>query len=303
MLPEGKEGAISMEFPPEFDPLFYQARYEDLGAMSRSELQNHYNQYGIVEGRLASPAATRQGLISLIPPEASVLEIGPFCNAAVKGQNVRYFDVLDRRDLIVRAEQIGLPFDDCPHIDYVSSTGDLSIVHDSFDFVVACHSLAHHPDLIRHLADVERILDRRGAYFIVAPDKRYCLNFFLAETTIAEVIDAHARGLTVHSLASVIEHRALITHNEAEAHWRGEHGVPRMETDQGVCVHAAVSEYEASNGAYIDVDAWHFTPRSFRALMRDIKSLNYSRLEPTRVYNPLHNKSEFCAILQKDGPE
>ena len=60
---------------------------------------------------------------------------------------------------------------------------------------------------------------------------------------------------------------------------------------------------EASNGSYIDVHAWHFTPRSFRALLRDIKALNYTELEPIRVYNPLHNRSEFCAILRKGGPE
>jgi hypothetical protein len=303
MLTKGEEGAIPMEFPLEFDPLFYQAGNEDLGAMSQSELQNHYEQYGIVEGRVASPAATRQGLMALIPPEASVLEIGPFCNPAVKGPNVRYFDVLDRRALIERAKEFGLPFSECPHIDYISPTGDLSIVHDNFDFVVACHSLEHQPDLIRHLTDVERILSPRGAYFIVVPDKRYCLDFFLTESTIADVVDAHARGLTVHSLGSVIEHRALITHNEHEAHWRGEHGVPKMETDQGVSLRAAISEYEAANGAYIDVHAWQFTPGSFRTLLQDIKALNYSELDPIRVYNPLHNRSEFCAILRKGGPE
>ena len=177
MLTKGEEGAIPMEFPLEFDPLFYQARYEDLGAMSQSELQNHYNQYGIVEGRFASPAASRQGLMALIPPEASVLEIGPFCNPAVKGENVRYFDVLAQRDLISRAKQIGLPCDECPHINYVSPLADLSIVYEKFDFVVACHSLEHQPDLIRHLTDVERILNARGAYFIVVPDKRYLSGF------------------------------------------------------------------------------------------------------------------------------
>jgi hypothetical protein len=38
-----------MEFPQEFEPLFYQARHQGLGALSQSELQDRYKQYGIVD--------------------------------------------------------------------------------------------------------------------------------------------------------------------------------------------------------------------------------------------------------------
>jgi len=291
-----------MEFPEEFDPRFYRASYRDLGRMSDNELRHHYDQYGMAEGRLASSAAHRRGLTALIPPGASVLEIGPFCNPAVKGENVRYFDILNRQELITRAKRTGLAFAECPRIDYVSPAGDLSIVGDTFDFVVACHSLEHQPDLVGHLKEVERILNERGAYLIVVPDKRYCLDFFLAESTIADVIDAHAQRLTVHSLRSVVEHRALITHNEAKAHWLGEHGAPRARIDGGASIRAALAEHEAANGAYIDVHAWKFTPRSFRTLLSDVRNLNYTGLEPVRVYDPVLNSSEFCAILRKGSP-
>jgi SAM-dependent methyltransferase len=192
-----------------------------------------------------------------------------------------------------------LSFADCPHINYVSPTGDLSIVRDRFDFVVACHCLEHQPDLIRHLTEVERILNEDGVYLIVVPDKRYCFDFFLPESTIADIIDAHVRRLSVHSLRSVLEHRALITHNEVEAHWRGEHGNIRASVDAGASIRAALAEYEAANGAYIDVHAWKFTPQGFRILQRDMFVLGFTRLEAVRVYNTVLNSSEFCAILQK----
>ena len=288
-----------MEFPEEFEPQFYRASYRDLGHMSDKELRDHYDRYGMAEGRVASPAANRRGLVALIPRAASVLEIGPFCNPAVTGERVRYFDVLSQRELMARAKKLGLPHTKCPHIDFVSPTGDLSIVRDSFDLVVSCHCLEHQPDLVRHLTEVERLLNRGGAYLLVLPDKRYCLDCFLAESTIADVLDAHARHLVVHSLRSVVEHRALITHNDAKAHWRGEHGAPRANADGGDWVRAAIAEYESANGAYIDVHAWKFTPRSFRTLLREMASLKLQRLELARVYGTPLNTQEFCAILRK----
>ena len=291
--------ASSTEFPEEFEPQFYRASYRDLGHISDADLRNHYNQYGVAEGRIASPAATRRGLMALIPPRASVLEIGPFCNPAIEGQNVRYFDVLNQSQLIARAKEIGLPFTNCPDIDYVSPVGDLSIVRDRFDFVVACHCLEHQPDLIRHLTDVERVLNGRGMYFVVVPDKRYSFDFFLPESTIADILDASTRRLSVHSLRSILEHRALITHNDVAAHWRGEHGNTRGSVDAGASILTALAEYETANGAYIDVHAWKFTPQGFRILLRDIFMLDFTHLKTIRVYNTVLNSSEFCAVLQK----
>lgn len=139
-------------FPQAFEPTFYKSTYPELSShMTPGELRIHYDRHGIVEGRHGNPAASRQGFIALIPPEAFVLEIGPFCSPVIVGNNVRYFDVLDRDGLILRAETLGLPYDRCPTIQYVSPVGDISIVNDRFDAILSCHSIEHHPDLISHL--------------------------------------------------------------------------------------------------------------------------------------------------------
>jgi SAM-dependent methyltransferase len=181
----------------------------------------------------------------------------------------------------------------------VSHDGRLSIVDDTFDVVVSCHSIEHQIDLVTHLIDVGKILGEGGYYFIVVPDKRYCFDHFLAETTIAEALDGHYRNNKSHSLKSVIEHRALTTHNDFAAHWRGEHGTSRLQSSGMAVLHAAIREYEAAKGAYIDVHAWQFTPTSFRQLFEQLFELNYSSLKPIRVYNTVGNTPEFCAILQK----
>jgi len=286
-------------FPREFEPEFYRSLYLDLESMTSSELRTHYEAHGIREGRRGSPGSDRAGFAALVPTDATILEIGPFCNPLVKGPNVRYFDVLGHDGLVARAQMLGLCADACPQIDYVSHDGHLSVIDDTFDVVLSCHAIEHQVDLLGHLIAVGTILNEGGYYFIVLPDKRYCFDHFLAESTIADVLNAHYRNDKMHSLKSVIEHRALTTHNNLSAHWRGEHGVPRLQSDGITTIRAAIKEYEAAAGAYIDVHAWQFTAPSFRQLFKQLFELSYSPLKPVRVYNPVCGTPEFCAILQK----
>lgn len=48
---------------------------------------------------------TRRELVSCIEEHNTVLEIGPFTNPLVRGKNVRYFDVLNKEELIIRARK------------------------------------------------------------------------------------------------------------------------------------------------------------------------------------------------------
>ncbi len=91
---------VDRDLPLEFDPQFYRATNPDLAAFEAAALADHYDRFGRAEGRSASPAATREGLVALLPPELSALEIGPFCWPVLKRPNVRYMDVLDQTGLI-----------------------------------------------------------------------------------------------------------------------------------------------------------------------------------------------------------
>lgn len=288
---------VDRDLPLEFDPQFYRATNPDLAAFDAAALADHYDRFGRAEGRSASPAATREGLVALLPPELSALEIGPFCWPVLKGPNVRYMDVLDQTGLIKRAQEIGASTASSVPIDYVSPNGNLSIIDRKFGVVFSAHCIEHQPDLIFHLGQVSKLLESGGAYFLVIPDKRYCFDYFIAESTIADVIDAHARSPKAHSLKSIIEHRALTTHNDTARHWIGDHGRPRIETDAGASLRYALNEAEKARGGYVDVHAWQFTPESFRLLITALAAHGFSRLTVSRVYQSVRDRSEFCAIL------
>jgi SAM-dependent methyltransferase len=295
--PPVRDGSPS-SLPPEFDPAVYRARHLDLALFSNAALANHYERYGRTEGRMATSAIPRENFVALLPMDKSILEIGPFAHPAVTLSNVRYFDIMDRAGLVARATSIGLPTENIPVIHYVSPAGDLSVVDDKISYVVSSHCIEHQPDLVKHLRQVENVLTDDGLYFIIVPDKRYCFDHYLAESTVADVLEAHHARRAVHTLASVVEHRALTTHNDPARHWRGDNGPvpndPKRYRD-------AVAEHEAAAGGYIDVHAWQFTPNSFRHLTQMLHDLSLTKLAPLRVYDTPYGSNEFYAVLAKQS--
>lgn len=287
------------DLPPEFDPEFYRRAHADLSVMSDELLISHFQQWGRAEGRRPNRLGGRPDFVSLIPATASALEIGPFNAPILKGPRVRYFDVLTRPELVERAEQHKLGTDTIPDIHYISREGDLDIIPETFDVVVSSHNIEHSPDLVHHLASVERRLNPGGRYFAIVPDKRYCFDYFIAESTIAEVMEAHAASRRVHTLRSVIEHLALTTHNESGRHWAGDHGpAPTLPAER---VAFAIDVFQKSAGRYLDVHAWYFTPASMRTILGVLVALGHCRLNPLRIYDTLKGSNEFWMVLQKPG--
>lgn len=287
------------DFLPELDLPTYRARNPDLAQFDDQRLRKHYEDYGRREGRLASLPMLREHFLDLIDIALPTLEIGPFYRPVVRGSNVSYFDVLDQAGLEQRAEALGKQGQP-PFIQYVSPTGDLSIVDRRFANVVSSHCIEHQPDLIRHLQSVGDILGKGGFYFLMVPDKRFCFDHFIPETTVADILCAHEEKRTVHSLASVVEHHSLTTHNDAGRHWKGDHADPDYQERIVPRARAAVDKYRNSNGRYLDVHAWQFTPSTFRSIISILTELGLSPLRALRVYETPKNRFEFTAILQKE---
>lgn len=280
--------------PPTIDPAFYRASDPALAPLDDDAAVAHYRAHGRAAGRIASPLALRENLLAFIGAGRRVLEIGPFCAPLMRGPLVEYLDVLDADGLRARAIEHGMDPAGCP--ERIHHVGAPSQVPGPFDAVLSSHAIEHQPDLVRHLREVERLLAPGGAYFVIVPDKRYCFDHFLAESTVAGVLQAHAEGRTRHTLASVVEHRALTTHNDAGRHWRGDHGNPGR--NRPARLRAALAEHGRAEGGYVDVHAWQFTPPAFRSIVTDLHALGLTRLFPTGVYHPAYGRSEFCAILQ-----
>jgi len=284
--------------PAEVEVEIYRSLYTDLAHMSDDELLGHYDNIGREEGRTGNRLRDRNEFVALIPSSANVLEIGPFCNPLLRGANVSYFDVLPQDELIARAKSIGLGLDPAgvPHIHYVSATIDLSIIDRHFDVVVSGHCLEHQPDLVGHLQGVGRILSPAGAYFVLVPDKRYCFDHFIPLSNLAEIMVARQERRKVHTLRSLIEHRALITHNDSLRHWQGDHGAMFENLEQRLQV--ALREFDEVRGGYIDVHAWYFTPDSAAASLAALKEMRLSPMTAHRVYATRYGANEFWMILR-----
>jgi hypothetical protein len=289
-----------MNLPSEFELDTYKSIHKDLEKMSDDELHNHYENFGRFEGRRANQLVSRQDFIALITKHMRILEIGPFNDPLASGPNVDFADYLDQEALIARAKEIGRDYTRTPSIKYVLSDSGLEKIKEDYDAVVSSHCIEHQPDIVLHIAQVQRLIEaRNGRYFLFIPDKRYSFDRYLAESTIAEVIDAHEDRKKIHSLKSVIEHRALTTHNDPKKHWLENDIRTRHHIDFGK-VKTAVAEWRASKGQYIDVHAWYFTPESFKEMVSLLNNLDYINLRVERLYPTRSGSLEFWTILKID---
>lgn len=288
-----------VEFPSEFDPAIYRLKNPDLSHMSDDKLVLHYNNYGKTEGRICSRVENRSFASELLSQFSSCLEIGPFDCPVIKGSNVEYFDVLDQQGLYDRAVTIGRTgnLTNIPFIKHISDTGDLTIINNKYDLVLSCHSIEHQIDFIQHLKDVEKILLSGGYYAVLLPDKRYCFDHFIRETTIADVLQYHFNKTSFHTVKSVIEHRALTCHNDTVRHWANDHG-NRVVNSANVL--AAINEYNTGmeTNNYVDVHALQFTPDSFKEIINLLNELGYVQLKVDKIYPTLLNSCEFYVILK-----
>lgn len=295
-LTTDRAGAES--FPAEFVPNYYRSKYADLKDLSDEQAAEHYRLFGKSEGRIASPAGTREGFIALVPRNAQLLEIGPAHKPVFTGSSVRYFDVQDAAGLRDRATTHNEDPSRTPaKIDFVSPTGDLSIVEGVLDAVFSSHAIEHQPDLVQHLIDIERLLKPGGAYFVICPDKRYCFDRHIPESTIGDVIEAHLLKRRVHRLADVIDQYVLSCHNEPSRHWKGDSPAEPLDLS---LTKLALERCRTANGGYIDVHAWRMSSSAFKRALEVIHEIGLSPLAPIRVYETPYGSNEFFFILARD---
>jgi SAM-dependent methyltransferase len=289
------------QFPPEFDPEHYRTIHADLRSLTDEELRAHYASRGKAEGRQPNILGSREMFRDLALGLGSILEIGPFTRPLFRRPDVPviYFDVLDRAGLAELAAKIGAQdTDQIPEVDFVSPTADLSVVCGVFDVVANSHSIEHQPDLVRHLHSVERLLHPGGCYFLWIPDKRYCLDYFQAESTIADVLEAADEQRRFHTLGTLIAQEVRRAHNDPRRHWLGDHG--SLPEHPAHIIRAVLGLYQESRerDEYVDRHAWQFTPDSFRTILELLNQLELVRLLPIRVYDTQFLSNEFWAILQ-----
>lgn len=291
---------MSQEFAPEFDPKIYRALHNDLHMLDDGELLAHYEVVGKPAGRRANSFRRRQDFAVLFGPDCDILEIGPYNRPLFLGQNVRYFDVLDRMGLAGKRKDPELrDLELILEIDFVSPTGDLDTVPEIFDAVVSSHVIEHQPDLAGHLNKVSARLRPGGLYLLCVPDKRYCYDYFHPESSLADVIQAAVERRTFHTLGTVLMQTVWSAHNIPRQHWKGEHGEQRLPTVAQLNAARAVFERSLVDNTYIDRHAWQFTPESLRYLLDRLWEMRWISLRVLRLYPTTWGASDFWVILEQ----
>lgn len=259
----------------------------------------HYCEFGLREGREISRFSNRAYLNAyLSSAEGTTLEVGPFLRPTVIGENVKYFEVLDKEALKKRAELHNYPVTHIPEIDFVHPEGDLGIVKEQFDRVVSSHCIEHQPNLIKHLNNVKALLKPGGQYFVICPDKRFCFDHFNPITQLIDVVAADLEDRKVHSAKSVLRHYTGSVHNDPLEHWLGKHGSRPTDQEKLDKARAAIDAHNHSAGGYIDVHAWMFTPDSFQGVFKELSDMGLIDLKVTAVYPTVYASNEFLVILE-----
>ena len=234
----------------------------------------------------------------IVNSDLKILEIGPFTQPLLVGSNIKYFDLMDRESLIRRGESMGLDVSRVPEIQFIHPEGDLDSIPEKFDVVVSAHVIEHQPDLIRHLQAVERLLENSdaGLYRLVIPDKRYCFDSFLPESSLREIIQNHENKLTKPDRLRVIQNSVMTTHNYPHRHWKGDSGDVFIGLkEKWLNAEELVKE---NSDKYIDVHMWQFTPKSFEFIISALNALGHTRFKVEKITNTFKNDLEFSALLR-----
>ncbi len=230
--------------------------------------------------------------------ETSILEIGPLNRPLVSTPKTKYFDLYPTEELKKKAIQEGLDPHTVPQISFSDPYGNLGVILEKFSNIVSAHCIEHQPDLIAHFVECSKLLEGPSSrYWLVVPDKRYCFDALIPESSLIDILKAHDEGLTQPSIWKVIEHRALTTHNDPVLHWQNNHGVQNLDILPRFS--AAKAEFDNSQGKYIDVHCWQFTPNSLWGIVDALFKLGMLDFEIEEVWETPENDLEFCAVLKK----
>ena len=293
-------------------------------------LREHYKRFAVEQGHSTCFYDRRECLHEFLQKEINnrtlkALEIGCGGFPFLRGESVKYFETLSTNELKEQYIKIRRTTDYFPkEFDFVSPTGDLSVINETFDIVFSSHVIEHCPDLVEHFHGVSKILNKGGVYILVVPDKRYCFDYYNSESTIMEVIDAFANERKIPRLADLISSTYTCTHNDAVLHWLGEHGKPFSCRDisrdndaklmfigeyffddykgsfQEKILHLIDKYAEAIElNKYISAHNWRLTPDNFRYILDVLNELHFIDLKIFRLCHTIWGRQEFTAMLEK----
>ncbi len=291
---------MSVILPPDFDVSLYRSLHPDLiqAGFDDVGMAIHYAIHGKKEGRRCSNINNRIDFLNILPVGTPILEIRPGFNPFVAGVDVFYFETLEYNQLLNAAKELNVSEQNICEPDFVSPECDLNIINQQFTAVVSNNDLGKHPDLIKHLQQIEQILSNDGLFFCILPDKNYSFNYYFSESSITSVLVDNVEKKTKVPFRSLVEHATLITHNNTAQHWCGDHGNPFKSKIRSL-KEVLNSKTDNIIDYNRDVQINSFSADRFTELMNDLYDCGLTKLKVIRNYKPIRMNNEFYVVLQK----
>ena len=240
-----------------------------------------------------------------IDKNMALIGVGPSHNPVVpksSGWNTTIVDYADAKFLRMhyQSENHGRIED----VDVVWNSGQM---HDavrartlnSYDAIIASHSLEHMPDAIGFLLSCEELIKQDGVIKLALPDKRCCFDFFSGLSTSGDMLSAHHNKDRVHSKRTSFNEVAYAVRNKGRGGWSIADKVTNLELvwplDHAYNVFRRASA--TNEGPYYDFHAWKFTPSSFALIVEEIGYLGVLGLRIAEISVTITH--EFFVTLKK----
>lgn len=212
------------------------------------------------------------------------LEVGPAHSPyapKAAGFNVVTVDHATKPELIEKYRTYAVPeykLNRIEDVDYIWSGEHLAdLVPGEFDYVIASHFIEHTVDIIGFLKDCENLLKPNGKLSLVIPDKRYCFDLLRPLSTVGNAIDSHLRPSRFHTPGTVIDAETWNSSRDGVGAWAA--GEDReLHLTEDISSFTTLIDTAVDQKEYHDCHHWVFTPSSFELLLRDLRTLGYTKL-------------------------
>jgi hypothetical protein len=245
-----------------------------------------------------------------VDPDAPGLEIGPLHAPRFprdRYPKVRYVDHAPTEELrhkYATDAYMADHLDEIVEVDVVWSGGRRlaeAAGSKSIDWVFASHVIEHAPDMIGWLHEVGEVLDEGGRLYLAIPDKRLCFDVNRDLTTMADLVDAHLRGLTAPGFRQIYDFHSRIVEVDAAALWAGTAdyaGTWRTDLDPDEWAYELCLKHQQT-GEYVDGHCQVFTPGSFLDIYRRLVGLGLTDFAIAEFHPSVWGTIEFRVVLEK----
>lgn len=270
----------------------------------------------LMSGQMAKHVTRKfisDALISAGLKDARIVEISPGNKPILSKSNfpaLLYVDYFDTEGVKKNNEdRYGYKPKDLQAVDIALSLDpEMSVLENaSVKAVTSSHVFEHLPNPIKHLKIVERILDERGIYVLIVPDKRACFDVFRHPTDIGEWVSSYHQNTEKPLFSQHFNsHSRAVFDSVGGIHKQHSHSVYSQRTQQSDFSFPIQQVLEDSlrdaakqlaSSFYGDCHCSVFTPPSLHLLLVETNLLGLTSFWPIQRSGVLGE--EFVIILQK----